>query len=249
MNAAVAAAGPGQLSQPGSPDARPVHDGLARPATLAESATWMGRPDTSEAAIAAYGIPTSAHLAVVLARAPKGPDLLAAVIDAVVGGVLTGPGQDGVLADLLAEPAITAAHLISLARARPPAGFNIEALMVALCAHALAPPAMVVDVLWNAPTSTQADVAAATGCLLAPAVSWVRRSFRVSKTPGWARWLPSVSQRAEIVAVAERWAAATHGQPDMVAFLLTSSLAFTDEDTMFAAGRALTAAPAGPPAP
>jgi len=35
----------------------------------------------------------------------------------------------------------------------------------------------------------------------------------------------------------------------MVAFLLTSSFAFTDEDTMFAAGRALTAAPAGPPAP
>jgi len=234
-------------AQGGRPDDRPVHEGLARPATLAESAAWMGNPDTSEAAIASYGIPTNAHLAVVLARNPKGPDLLAAVVDAVVGGVLTDPDQDATLAALLAEPAITAAHLISLTRVHSLTGFNIEALMVALCAHALAPPDMVVGVLWRGPESIHVDVAAATGSLLAPAVSWVRRQVRASRTPGQPRLAPSLSQRAEIVAVADRWAAATHGQPAMVAFLLTSSFAFTDEDIMFAAGRALVAAPTRPP--
>jgi len=208
----------------------------------------MSSPATFEGDIAAFGIHTSAQLNAALSRPVRGSVLLDAVLDSITGygGVVCDGDEPAALVRLLAEPELNASHLDVVAqRIIGSAGLRFAAVMVAVCAHPHTATSTFVDVLWSGPVSAVRDVGLATGALLAPAVSWVRRERTAWLLAGHAgsRFTPDGVQRELVAAVFERWARLSEGSPDLVSFLLASSYDFTCEETMLAAGRAI----AGPP--
>ena len=209
---------------------------------------------TPEAAILAGGIYDQESLATAMSQPDKSPALICLILEALDDLVGLGVIADCAtqMTTLLAEPALGAQALRRLAELARENGAP-DVLLTAICAHARTEVATVIETLWNAPVSTARDVGLATGTLLSAATKWVRAG-----NPS-ARWdaasdqslywsYVSVAQRAQICALAQEWTTATAGDPDLRSFLITASFAFTDEHEMFAAGRAVTAAPTGPSA-
>jgi len=132
--------------------------------------------------------------------------------------------------------------LASLALATPSDGGDEPPvspdLLRALCTHPLASPDAVIELLWHARARDAQDVGLAIGTLLGAAVAWVRA------VPGSRGWWVTGAQRQQILDTASRWSAAAEGEPALAVFLATSSHMFTNENDLFAAGRAVLTAPA-----
>jgi len=213
--------------------------------------TWFTDPATTDEEIAAFGIRELPHLNAALARTPKSAALIGAIIDATVGGpmravrALSSTEADEILITLLNEPALRNRDLRAIAgHTRGRAGTSLEKLVSGLCAHPLVDTETVIGCLWNAPVTTAAAVGWSTGELLAAVVSWVVRGLDNPGKPRERRTAPTAGDRARITAVAHRWATLTAGNRALASFVVTSSFGFTDEDDMFAAGRAIASAPA-----
>jgi len=216
------------------------------------SPEWYADPDTPEDDIATVGIHTRAGLDAAAGRTPKGPALL----DAIVAGVLTrackllSAEADTLLLALLDEPAITGAHLAAMSAALPGRartgliGAGRATLMAAICTHPLAEADTVITCLWDGSATTAADVTRTIG-LLGAATWWVRCMWHRSGLRGWAvPYAPTDIARGQVLELSSRWADLTAGDPALAAFLATGAFTFTCEDAMFAAGRAICAAPA-----
>jgi len=216
------------------------------------SPEWYADPGTPEYDIAAAGIHTRAGLDAATTRTPKGPALLGAIVTAVLTRAckMLSDEADTLLLALLDEPAITGAHLAAMSDALPGRqrtgliGDGRATLMAAICTHPLAEADTVISCLWDGSAATAADVTRTIG-LLGAATWWVRCMWHRSGLRGWAvPYAPTDIQRRQILELSSRWAGLTAGDPALAAFLATGAFTFTDEDAMFAAGRAVCAAPA-----
>jgi len=220
-----------------------------RPAEPTARDTWFADPDTTDEAILRFGIHDRTHLDAIMVRAPKSAAIIGAIIDATISTAprrwLSAADGDVVLIRLLDETALRNRDLRAIAgHTRGRAGASLEKLVSALCAHPLVDTETVISCLWNAPVTTAAAVGWSTGELLAAVVSWVVRGLDDPGRPRERRSSPTAGDRARITAVAHRWATLTAGEPALASFVVTSSFNFTDEDDMFAAGRAIASAPA-----
>lgn len=174
----------------------------------------------------------------------KGPALIGTILDAVFHTIGVGfdEGQDA-LVSLLAEPALTLPQLRDLIwGAGVQLGWDTVA---AACGHALAGEELIVTALWNAPEHVAAAVGRSSGSLLPGATKWVSRQ---PASNGQLRGV-GTECRDRIAATVQRWEHRCAGVPQLRAFVAAASFGFTDEDSMFAAGAAIIAAPTGPVAP
>jgi len=206
-------------------------------------------PATPEAVIRKHGLQTRQELLVALARQAKGQVLLTALIKALNSPrLMSQTERDTLMLPLLAEPALRARHLHAITAARTTIASTAHtALMGGLWDHVLLDDQSITNYLWGAPMTVAARVALTTGSLAASATNWVARGLdgQSARRPWGLQLTPA--ERARVIAVTVRWAELTTGQPALVAFVVTSAFTFTNEDDMFAAGRAITAPPAHHP--
>jgi len=211
--------------------------------------TWAGDPGTPEEDIVAAGIHDSATLAAVLARASKGPTLIAALIDGVSLGRRPYPYSDtdaaAMLAGLLDEPAINATHLTCMARVVVHELLGGASLLTAICVRGQLSRETLIWALWNADPQVSADVANTTKALLPTVVNWVARQCGRDHPMRYAGDMTR-AQQLWINATETRWTRHVATEPALGPFLRASSGAFNDEATMFAAGRAVTSPAADP---
>ena len=199
---------------------------------------------TPEVTIAKFGIHTAAELDAAMARTPKGPVLLSALLDFFTDAG-AGLGLDNYIVELLAEPALTALHLATattiMYRRDGPAYARLAA---AICCHRLASPHVIIGAMWDAPPSLRQDIARARGDLLPVAVGWVRRTDGDETGYANVRELAAGAKGALIMDTADLWARWAGTDPGRTAFLITSSATFADQEELLAAGDAVAAAPA-----
>lgn len=194
----------------------------------------------------ALGIGDADALGAAMARPNKSSALIRVILDAAADLIDTGEraAASDVLAALLDEPELGAAHLRDMAQLAlqvPDAvgQYGGANLLVAMCSHPRMCSSTVADALWHVPGRAAAQVATATGTLLPAAVAWVRALTE----PDQVRWVLTPTQKTQIQQTELRWAAATTEHPGLAAFLRAHSSDFTDEGTLFAVGLGLTAAP------
>jgi len=197
-----------------------------------------------EVTIARLGIHTVAEMDAAMARNPKGPVLLGALLDFFTDAG-AGLGLDDHIVELLAEPALTAPHLASattvMYRRHGPAYARLAA---AICSHRLASPHTIIGALWNAQAPLHQDIARARGDLLPVATGWVRRTEPDDTGYANVRELAAGAKGALIADTAATWSRWAGTAPARTAFLIASCGAFDTCEQLLAAGAAVTAAPA-----
>jgi len=216
--------------------------------TWTPSEATFADPATTEAHILSCGIPDMRHLDAVMSRPNKSEALVTAIVgDFRVGGRMRYGGRFATrtLRYLLAEPALSAANLVDIAQASVIDLLPDAVLWTEICLHPAVCEETVITVAWTASTAIARDIAVATGLLLPAATSWVGRR-RDAVESDRRDWCVTVRQRDEIETLAGAWAAWAGQDRDLFSFLVTSSFAFTDQDAMFAAARAVCAPPVGP---
>ena len=229
----------------------PLRKSLARPAApLPARRNYANRVAGLLTATLAGGIDDQESLDAAMNRPDKSPALIGTILEALddlVGlGIIANCWAQ--LTALLAEPALTTHALPLLAELARERGAP-DGLLTAICAHPLTGAGTVIETLWNAPIDVARGAGLATGTLLPAATQWVRAGNPVERripAQKLYQWYVTVAQRAQISALAQEWTTATAGDPGLRSFLITASFAFTDEHEMFAAGRAVTAAPTWP---
>jgi len=149
---------------------------------------------------------------------------------------------------LVNEPVLTAQHLEAMTwgmLGRTCAG---PVIVTAIAGHPSAASETTIKLLWAAPRSAVLDVALATGSLLPAVIWWVRGQRDRGELQGhgsaWRIANPSELQGQAINEVARRWAAQVGNDAALASFVATASFFFTAEEPMFAAARAVLAAPA-----
>jgi len=219
----------------------------AFPASLDPQELVPAYPGPDEDYVLAHGIRTTERLTEVMSRPDKSPTL----IDALIGGLRRGWGPYRALSDedvaqllmsLLEEPALTTRNVRNLAHFAVADLPRHAELLTAICVHPVADNDAVITAVWYATGPTAQDIAVATGLLLPAAVNWVSREVDRA-TCGHRDWAVSSASRKRATQVAQRWEAWAGTDRNLVLFLVTSSFTFTDEDDLFAAGRAVCAAP------
>jgi len=197
-----------------------------------------------EVTIAKLGIHTVAELNAAMARNPKGPILLSALLDFFTDAG-AGLRIDDHIVELLAEPALTALHLATAATVMHRRGGPAYArLAVAICCHRLASSSAIIGAMWDAPPSLRQDIARARGDLLPVATGWVRRTDGDETGYANVRELAAGLKGALIMDTADLWARWAGTDPGRTAFLIASSGAFDTCEQLLAAGAGVTAAPA-----
>ena len=203
----------------------------------------LADPATPETVIARLGIHTVAELGAAMARNPKGPVLLGALLD-FFADAGAGLRIDDHIIELIGEPALNAEHLATattvMYRRHGPAYARLAA---AICCHALASPHTVIGALWNAPTALCQDVARARGDLLPAATGWVRLTEPDDTDYATVRELAAGPKGALIKNTAALWSAWTGTDPARFTFLITSCGSFDTCEQLLAGGAAITAAP------
>ena len=207
---------------------------------MAESAT--GGPALLGADTGSYtlarGVDNPAALAAATALPHKSSALIRTLLDSAADLIDTGEraAAGDVLAALLAEPELHAAHLRDMAQLALQVPdvvgqfANAGDLLVAMCTHPRMCSSTVADTLWHVPGRAAQRVGVATGTLLPAAVAWVRAQTE----PDQLRWTLTPTQRTQIHHTELRWAAATTHNAALAAFLRAHSPDFTDEATLFA---------------
>jgi len=175
----------------------------------------------------------------------KSFDLVSYLCTTIITGRLTGGSadQDGLLTELLNEPALDASNLWYMTLIMRGRGGTSPDILTAICAHPRTKPDTLIDALWNAPQQASATVGATSGNLLAAATWWVSRQVDDGQVDGQRLGVPTTPQRRIIHALAHQWDTRCAGNPALTAFVATTAFAFDDETTMFAAGAAITAPP------
>jgi len=198
----------------------------------------LADPDTPETAILSLDLYHAGRLKAVLRRPVKSAELLTAIIAATIDGAFFNvTNEDETLNALLTEPALTAAHLSTMTRAVHWRLGERPALLLSVLTHAAADINTMIDALWSAGPGVRADMGARTGSPHPAAIEAVRRRGGTSIV-AWP-W-----ERAEVEDTATRWATWAGTDSGRQAFLATGPFNFDDEEAMFAAGEALTCAPA-----
>jgi len=188
-----------------------------------------------------FRIRTLAALEAAMSQPDKSPALIEAVLNAVTNSWLDADDRMPMLAALLKEPALTQAHLRTMTKnARFTQGWDTNA---AICKHRLVDEEMTIWALWNAPLETLQDVSNAIGTLLPAAIWWVRSAMWRNPPVELSLSSPTPAQHARVSDCVARWAAQVAEVADLASFLTTSSFTFTNEDDMFAVGRAICAQP------
>jgi len=199
-------------------------------------------PATTEDFILRYGIHSPDALRAAMSRPNKGPALIRAILDDVIRAAWVNHHiSDQVLRTLLNEPGLRPTDLTIMARTA--LARQQWPVLAAICAHHDADAKLISDTLWNANGRTAVETARATHTLLPVAVAWVVGQVGLHQVLGSHLGTPTAAQRAAILATASRWTAACVGNPDLATFLVNRSFTFTCEDELFAAGRAIAAAP------
>jgi len=228
--------------------ALPTYAASAGPTTIADI---YARSQTSESYILAGGITRADHLAAVMSRPSKGTRLIAAIISGVRDNAYpysqSREHRTSLLTTLLAEPALTYDQLHTICEIAVRDLLSDPDLLAAVCARP-GHPHTFVHALWGISTEgarTIAEAGYARGseeAMLAAAINWVRRDADRRRS-GYRGWAVTSGDRQQIDETLERWTWATRGNPALAAFVTTSSFAFTDEDDLFAVGRAICAQP------
>jgi len=234
--------------------ALPAYVVSAGPTTIADI---YARPQTSESYILTGGITRADHLAAVMSRPAKGTRLIGTIINGVANRsypyAQSQEHRAALLTALVSEPALTYNQLHTICEVAVRDLLSDPALLAAVCARP-GHPRTFVHAVWNISTEgarTIAEAGHARGGqdgMLAAAVSWVRRDGD-RRRPGYRSWAVTPGDQQQIDETFERWTWATRGNPGLAAFITTGSFAFTDEDDMFAAARAVIADPCPPPEP
>ena len=189
-----------------------------------------------------HNICTREDLGAAMACPDKSPELLSEIIRSLVRRSCTRSEADAWVGVLLREPALDGEHLylliLTLAN-RVDAG--LEPARIAMCSHPLMADSALTYALWKAPTPTLVAVADATSRLVPNAVDWGRRKHE--RQNGRAFLPLTGKRRRRILTTVARWEELAGGDRALRAFVSTGSFLFTDQVTMFAAGRAITAAP------
>jgi len=180
-----------------------------------------------------------------MAAPNKSFELLSDIIRVLgLGRLSTRVEGDAMVALLLADPTLDAEHLYQLVVTgllnRRDDG--LEPARIALCSHPAMADSALTYVLWKAPTPTLVAVARATSRLVPNAIDWGRRKHE--RQNGRAFLPLTGKRRRRIFTTVARWEELADGDRTLRAFVSTGSFLFTDQVTMFAAGRAITAAPA-----
>ena len=203
-------------------------------------------PATTEADIQTAGINSLEEMDAALARPTKGTVLLDALISTLIAcPFMSDIDTDAALMTLLNEPALGPHHLHAMAWASTGQRTS-EApdLLTAICCHPLVDPVTVISSLWPAGRASLQYVSRATGSLLPAAIWWV---LSEQNRHSGSRVLTMTSAHlAKIIATARRWESMTAGEPGMASSLATAAFTFTDEATMLAVGRAISAPPTRP---
>jgi len=201
-------------------------------------------PATPESFILAHNLLPCGRIGAVISRPGKSSallgHLLAALHEAGQVGLTVGEAE---LLPLLAEVALSEEDLQVMFELAADGGCVSSKLMTGICTHPRVHLRTIIDSAWQSPVHVVADIAAATGTLAPAAANWVSRELDRAGLAHERLWYVSAAQYNQISAAGRRWSAWARGNPAKVAFLLTSSFAFTNEDEMFAAGQALLAAP------
>jgi len=215
----------------------------------ATNAGLLAHPSVTEADIRDVGIHTVAGLDAAMSRTPKGPILLRTLIGALTTGrdwpAETRQHRITMLATLLTEhPELPLEYL----RATRPALIlwaspGYADFVTALAAHPGADAQLVVSAVWNATAEVAAQLARTRGDLLPTAACWIRP--KTATRPGWSP-PPGTDLVALAVATAATWAAWAGTNPERRTFLINCWDEFTDQNTMLAAGAAISASPTGP---
>ena len=211
---------------------------LAAPAQPWEDV--LSDPNTSETLILTHGLHTLGEMLAASARTPKGPALIRAIIDDTARATwIPDDTISQILDQLLTEDALTAADLRSVAAAARSIGSRHT--VVAAISHRLAGNAIVMNTLWGASWDAAQEAGRSCGTLLPAATWWVRTSL--ARTGCWNKIhaTPGFAQCDTILTLAARWEHATREEPALAAFIRCAAGNFTDENTMFAAGRGLCA--------
>ena len=216
---------------------------ISRAPARARRATATGRQVLEAQVVAGQGPRASwAALAEVLSWPDKSPALIAALIDGERHGAYpfgTAATMDQTIPVLLAEPALTRAHLETLASFVR--GRGRWDYLAQICCHARADAHIVADSLWQARPSSTRALALSTGMLLPVVIKWVREALCNDGSELHAT--PTDAQFDQIVATASRWEQEVAGNTALHMFLLIHAADFDTEDDLFAVGHAVAATP------
>jgi len=175
------------------------------------------------------------------------PEKSVALLDATVQAIGIGKLCDHACGDamvrlLLDEPLLNARHLylltVTLAN-RDDDG--LELARIALCSHRRADDDTLMYALWMAPTSSLLAVACATSRLIPNAIDWNRR--RYSRRGGHRFQIRTSAVEHQVAVIAARWNFLTADDDALRSFISAGSFLFTNQRTLFAAGRGIIAAP------
>jgi len=197
--------------------------------------TLPGLPEDAHPTHTFEAVTTEADFHAGLAQPTKNARLLSALTSyAVDRSWLDHAEAHLMLVALLAEPDLSARDLLAMTRV----WFGgLSGLIAAICAHPHANDDVLIAALWDAGQDAHVAVAAHTGTQLVAVIAWVHARMLMG---GFA----NTTARARIATTNDAWATWCGTDPGRARFLLTSSFDFDNEETMFAAGAAITA-PAG----
>ena len=214
----------GSLAPESAQDPRPTHVVYADPAT-------------SEQYILGRGIHVPANFDAALSRPHKSTAMLAALSIYVTDSSYADlDANTAMLVALLGEPDLHPATVQGIARVMRFHGNPRTPLLMAVCAHPSIEAAALAAVLWRATPQQSLAVALATRKLGVAAIAWVRA--RAGYAGG-----PTPTELESVAQTRARWAYWAGADPARLAFLLTSSHAFEQEDDMLDAGAAMCADP------
>ena len=194
--------------------------------------------------IFAGAIDTRAALDAAMACPEKSVALLDATVQAIgIGKLCDHACGDAMVRLLLDEPLLNAVHLylltVTLAN-RDDDG--LELARIALCSHRRADDDTLMYALWMAPTSSLLAVACATSRFIPNAIDWNRRRYgRRADHPG--NQIRTSAVEHQVAVIAARWNFLTADDDALRSFISAGSFLFTDQRTLFAAGRGIIAAP------
>lgn len=208
-------------------------------------------PGTPESFILRTGLRSPAAVHAALSRPDKSLAMIRALADAFAAhwSWLTAEQSDAAAGVLVADPALDRDGLLAVARSLHSTGRQRSpALLAAVVSHRLANPDVLVNALWMATQDRVRAVADVTGSIGVVALWWVCRGYDWPQAPPGARSRRDGDGDAVVRtrATTTRWAARVAGNPALAAFVLAAAFDFTDEETLFAAGSAICAAPARP---
>lgn len=208
-------------------------------------------PATPESFILRNGFrsPEAVHAA--LSRPNKSLAMIRALADAFAAhwSWLSAEQSDAAAGALVADPALDRDGLLAVARSLHSTGRQrAPDLLAAVVSHPLADFDVLVAAMWMATGDRVRAVAALTGSFGVVALWWVCHGHDWPQAPSGARGRPDGDGNAvvRIRATTARWTARVAGSPALAAFVLVAAFDFTDEETMFAAGSAICAAPVRP---